>query len=113
MYQKISEKYKGYDYSTLDHTDNVWQSTIKGIKEQGDLNTLSCYTMVCTRKGALPEGIQYRIAKAMNEQKEKIWETYPSMKLTYTPYNAAVKYRWGPLTPGARRYYKEIGALEK
>ncbi|MBP3039420.1 TAXI family TRAP transporter solute-binding subunit [Bacillaceae bacterium Marseille-Q3522] len=96
---KVNEGYMPY---------SIKGGTYSGIKE--DIKTIAGYTVLLVNNDLMDEEAVYQLTKMMVEESDH-WK---SISPVMNDFNAAysVKNNIGILHPGAKRYYREVGALK-
>ncbi|ARI76884.1 TAXI family TRAP transporter solute-binding subunit [Halobacillus mangrovi] len=105
------------DQSTIDKMHEANPAYLEYTVKKGtypnsknDVKTVSTFTVMVANSNTISEESAYKLTKMVVENKEK----WTNLSKTLSDFNAkfSVENNIGELHPGAKRYYKEIGALE-
>ncbi|UOQ95786.1 TAXI family TRAP transporter solute-binding subunit [Halobacillus shinanisalinarum] len=100
--EKLHEKNEGYLPYTIEG------GTYPNIKE--DVSTVAGYTVLLANNDLMTEDDVYKLTKMMVENKDE-WTNISNVMEDFDA-EYSVENNVGKMHPGAKRYYKEVGAME-
>lgn len=111
---EVLQEFEEYNYKpgTLDSSAEIWQETLQGIQDQGDVDTIRYNSSLGTTESAISDQVAYTLAKATHENSEEVAEAVPAFAAAFSEETVTdPTYLGAPLHDGAKEYWDEVGLL--